>query len=440
MQVEAELSYGAYQMRDGGALFDMPESIRLTCGGTWKWGWSAVAAEGNRSKYGLVWSGVEHKLRIAGGAIEFRETVGRGGRRIWGASFPAGDFPSSRSGSIASLPCDDARSCHAVLTIQLTPRAAEEGRVTQEKCGKGSSMAGAQFAESTLSATPFDVLLTFPRCNREIWTSEALLRQSPYFVTLFSSDFAEASDAKMASPPAAPADPSFDDSDDETDRSLFKPVLSRPKPELLELLAHKTVTITEASYSTYLSVICFLHSGGIDFAPLSSSATRDSSPTVEPTPQSRSYSRGGRGRGRGRDRLAPSSSSASPSESASSSPVLVQAPSPSASSFPPAASPKSVYRLAHVLELDQLASLALSNFRSQLTPSNAAAELFSPLCHLYPDARDVVLDYIAAASNRQAVLASEEMKEKMASVERGEASGEDAAMWAKLAMRLMEAK
>ncbi|KWU41117.1 hypothetical protein RHOSPDRAFT_23601, partial [Rhodotorula sp. JG-1b] len=58
------------------------------------------------------------------------------------------------------------------------------------------------------------------------------------------------------------------------------------------------------------------------------------------------------------------------------------------------ASPKSVYRLAHLLELDELQEIALNNFRSQLTVHNAATELFSDVASAYPALRDIALDFI----------------------------------------------
>ncbi|GAA5856756.1 hypothetical protein JCM8547_008825 [Rhodosporidiobolus lusitaniae] len=56
-----------------------------------------------------------------------------------------------------------------------------------------------------------------------------------------------------------------------------------------------------------------------------------------------------------------------------------------------AVSPKSVYRLAHLLELPQLASLALADFQVQLTVHNAASELFSETSGCYDELRDIAL-------------------------------------------------
>lgn len=48
------------------------------------------------------------------------------------------------------------------------------------------------------------------------------------------------------------------------------------------------------------------------------------------------------------------------------------------------ASPKSVYRLAHHLELMDLANIALAEFRNQLDADNVLTELFSTICTVYP--------------------------------------------------------
>ncbi|GAA5856714.1 hypothetical protein JCM8547_008804 [Rhodosporidiobolus lusitaniae] len=57
-------------------------------------------------------------------------------------------------------------------------------------------------------------------------------------------------------------------------------------------------------------------------------------------------------------------------------------------------SPKSVYRLAHLLDLPALLSLALVTFRSQLTVSNAAIELFSETAACYDEIGTAVLDSV----------------------------------------------
>ncbi|TKA52513.1 hypothetical protein B0A53_04889 [Rhodotorula sp. CCFEE 5036] len=62
--------------------------------------------------------------------------------------------------------------------------------------------------------------------------------------------------------------------------------------------------------------------------------------------------------------------------------------------LPPPVSPKSVYRLAHLLEREELQKMALDSFASGLTISGAAAELFSPVSLAYEKPRKVVVDFV----------------------------------------------
>jgi hypothetical protein len=62
----------------------------------------------------------------------------------------------------------------------------------------------------------------------------------------------------------------------------------------------------------------------------------------------------------------------------------------------PSASPKSIYRLAHLLDMPELLELALHAIESQLTPANVALELFSDFSGVYDRVRRVELDYFIA--------------------------------------------
>ncbi|GAA5988438.1 hypothetical protein JCM11641_005342 [Rhodosporidiobolus odoratus] len=87
---------------------------------------------------------------------------------------------------------------------------------------------------------------------------------------LLSSGFNEVTGSNAAAAaPAAPPTAASDDSDVEPEPSepdgtsnASPPQASHPK--------RKTVSITEAAYSTYLAVICWLQCGAIEFATLSS--------------------------------------------------------------------------------------------------------------------------------------------------------------------------
>ncbi|KAK0441192.1 uncharacterized protein EV420DRAFT_1120341 [Desarmillaria tabescens] len=59
-----------------------------------------------------------------------------------------------------------------------------------------------------------------------------------------------------------------------------------------------------------------------------------------------------------------------------------------------ACSPKSMYRLAVKADLDTLKQLAFENIRSQLTPSNIIAEVFSKFTHKYPEILDMEVRYL----------------------------------------------
>lgn len=78
-------------------------------------------------------------------------------------------------------------------------------------------------------------------------------------------------------------------------------------------------------------------------------------------------------------------------------------------SLPIPSSPKSVFRLAHHLELPELRALALEAFSSQLTPTNLALELFSSEAIKYDKLRKVVVE--VAAKQWAGVKGSEGMKE-----------------------------
>ncbi|GAA5879551.1 hypothetical protein JCM8547_003103 [Rhodosporidiobolus lusitaniae] len=158
----------------------------------------------------------------------------------------------------------------------------------------------------------------------------------------------------------APAAYAFEESDDEGDEmedEVKKDDVSSISSDNLLL---KTITVTDTPYSTYLAVLVWLQSGHIVLSPLLSSFS-----SAPPRQDPRSARR------------------AAVSSLTSNFPLL-----------PPFVSPKSVFRLAHLLELDSLTSLALANLLSQLTPQNAAYELYSELALGYDVMRGVVLDYV----------------------------------------------
>jgi hypothetical protein len=143
----------------------------------------------------------------------------------------------------------------------------------------------------------------------------------------------------------------------------------------------KTVTVLDTAYTTYFAVLVWLNSRHISFAPLLSQHRR------------RGLSR--------QDSLAFHLSK------------IVNLRLDADPLLPPPSSPKSIYRLAHLLELDDLASLALDNLRSQLVPQNAAYELYSNVATCYSAVRDVVLDYVVEHWEKvKGAQATKEMKGK----------------------------
>ncbi|GAA5874341.1 hypothetical protein JCM8547_007568 [Rhodosporidiobolus lusitaniae] len=240
----------------------------------------------------------------------------------------------------------------------------------------GVSDVGKRFAALPTSPFPFDVLLTFPqscRENREIWSSQAVLSQSPYFRTLFASGFAE--NAAVGPSVACPiAEPTFEDSDDETDTALPNPPPSFPSTS--QLPPHKTVTITEADAASTRRLACL-------FPPANTSG-----------------------------------------------PPSLTSPA----SFLAPVSPKSVYRLAHVLELPSLSSLALSDFRSQLTVDSALVELFHEATARHDELRATVLDFVLENAGR--VFQTDAMKAAQERAKREDLEAWEGAVWAELAERL----
>ncbi|ORY74078.1 hypothetical protein BCR35DRAFT_353967 [Leucosporidium creatinivorum] len=257
------------------------------------------------------------------------------------------------------------------------------------------------------SRYPNDMRLVFPHSNdAELWASSTVLATaSPYFKTLLESDFAEnvhrggqtpqlagteTNDSQVAelkkkeadaSRPGSAADafmketgPAVDDSDDETDDLLVSTAAEQDKDtSSKEEPTYREVTITEASYSTYRALLLYLLTSHIKFAPLSST-------------------------------FLPRNTTASKTRSSHLKSLHTINPD-----LPLPVSPKSIYRLAHVLEIPSLLAVSLDNIKSQLTISNAARELFSDTSALYDEVRAVILDFVVA--NWAEIKESEGMKE-----------------------------
>ncbi|GAA5850764.1 hypothetical protein JCM8547_009083 [Rhodosporidiobolus lusitaniae] len=143
----------------------------------------------------------------------------------------------------------------------------------------------------------------------------------------------------------------------------------------------KTVAVTDTAYSTYFAVLVWLQSRYISFARLFSSF---------------------RSSAESRQTVTTARSKAVFEQQKKSDPLL-----------PPPVSPKSVYRLAHLLELDDLISLSLENLSSQLHSATAAYELFSNVSTFHPAVRDVILEHaVEKWKEMKGKKAREEMEER----------------------------
>ncbi len=179
----------------------------------------------------------------------------------------------------------------------------------------------------------------FPRSNRELWANSTALKQaSPYSKTIFESQFKEGVASTRVSVAATPSPPSDEDhsldSDDEADKVPFKLAATRTEASLPAGV--REVVITSTAYTTYHTTLVWMLYDHIAFAPLTNT---------------------------------PFLLSAEPNSKASPPAVDPDLPLP--------ASPKSVYALAHLLELPDLMKLALNNLRSQLTADNVLYQIVS---------------------------------------------------------------
>ncbi|EMS23532.1 BTB/POZ-like domain containing protein [Rhodotorula toruloides NP11] len=258
-----------------------------------------------------------------------------------------------------------------------------------------------QTASSLTSLSPNNVRLFFPRSGRSLYANETFLSNaSPYFKTLFEAGFSK--DDKAAADRTSTAETlppyTFDDSDDETDGFLDKPT-SSSEPSSIPC---KTIKIIDTAYSTYFAVLVWLVTGKISFAPSRSSRTM-------PPPR--------------------------PSSAASTRSMAIKtAIDAQTVPVPPPVSAKSVYRLAHLLKLDSLASFALSQIRSQLTIENVAYTLYSDIASAYPEVQSAALDF--AVEKWEKVVGAEATNEMERLAEGGEADSAMAATAMKLAKRL----
>ncbi|BGP35654.1 hypothetical protein JCM10296v2_007506 [Rhodotorula toruloides] len=219
-----------------------------------------------------------------------------------------------------------------------------------------------------LSPVPYDVRLYFPNaCNdsAELW-KRPRTRAS----------------GQITTPDAADQD--LHDSDNETDELYFKQ--SPPSCHVHEGdcgLEYKQIVITKSAFTTYRAVLAFLRTGNIAFAPLTSA--------YQPLNPSSNFTRAAR-----------------LSELAKKEPI-----------FP--VSPKSAFRLAHLLDLDRLQQLCLANLRKSLAIDTVAHELFHEASVCFDAWRDAIIGFVV--ENWDAVMATDCWKDTYARLERDEIPG-----------------
>ncbi|GAA5885551.1 hypothetical protein JCM6882_007465 [Rhodosporidiobolus microsporus] len=220
----------------------------------------------------------------------------------------------------------------------------------------------------------FDVCLTFPPSTRTLWASSSMLAEaSPWWKTTLSAiGFSEGFSRRATHPLSSQFDDSDDEQDDEDEDEdeedcmplsrLATPPPSPPLSPPLDFPAfsassslhagYRTIPITGTSHSTYRAFLCYLLSGQLSFAPLTSTFL---SPPTTPHTLSR------------KEALDLRAASLLPS---------TRLHPPTSSPLPPSVSPKSLFRLAHFLEIPSLAERALSALREGLSADGVAYELF----------------------------------------------------------------
>lgn len=232
-----------------------------------------------------------------------------------------------------------------------------------------------------MSPLPFDVHFAFPRSGQDLWANSAVLRDSSaYFDDLLSSGFAESQTEQVSYSGrlcgAQDADAAVDWSDSDDD--LGDGERAKAQQQIY------TIEITNFSFKTYQAVWIWILTKYITFDTLRSSST------VQP-------------------------STISSIRVADGPPPRRAATSPRVPRSSPPVSPKSVYRLAHLLDLTKLKQQALSVFTTSLTVDNVAVELFSSTADLHREIRTAAAQF--AVEHWTEVSKTAKMKEMLQKIE-----------------------
>ncbi|GAA5861137.1 hypothetical protein JCM8547_008046 [Rhodosporidiobolus lusitaniae] len=275
-----------------------------------------------------------------------------------------------------------------------------------------------------------DICLNFPGNSRTLWASSAVLSQvSPWWkTTLSQTGFSESfsSLTTLVYPFVEDSDAEEDDPEDEKAceplSTLATPPPSPPSSFRSRTFTtqafrppHRTIPITGTSYTTYRAFLLYLLTGQLSFAPLTSSFL-PSPAALSSGSSTSSHSRLSLARSRRHSRLYASS-------------LLTP-------SLPLAVSPKSMFRLAHFLEIPDLSKLSLDALKTALSVENVVWELFGfplsdenedeeeadgmsrrePLGETYDEVLKVEVDY--AKEHWEDVKQSRAMKEVKERLER----------------------
>lgn len=223
------------------------------------------------------------------------------------------------------------------------------------------------FAVLRSRQTANDVRLVFPGNDGdpdlELWTNKLILSTaSPYYKTLLSSDFAEGvpSASKRRKIEREPVAKDFDDSDDERDAVERKKPIHATTDQADGPSFHEVV-VTQSAYTTYSAVLDWIMMGHINLTGSHN--------------------------------------------------LLITGPLPSCS-------PKSCYRLAHLLEIPELVRYSLQTICDQMTVENVASLLFSDFSVAYDHVRMAAIRFVAARWKEVKVTAGMKAAQALAQGER----------------------
>ncbi|GAA5954917.1 hypothetical protein JCM3765_007811 [Sporobolomyces pararoseus] len=361
------------------------EGLNLSIGFDWR-----------EKKFRLTWDSdlIQFQpIKIRGGKIIVMDVAGK--QKLWEIDLAASNFPFSPSATLLS-PALQSSWISVLIKISLD--------IDKAVPPKAIDTIAAGITASLRIREPSNVCLYFPRTRSRLWTDEHTLRTaSPYFETLLSSDFAESTPSRALDINAEdekdqePSPPStYADSDTEEEYTTVSTPTKDGAAEAksFECFPYKIIKIHDTAYSTYEAVLLWISARYINFAPLLSnfSLVRDQS-------------------------VAKIKNSLSPG-------------------LPPPVSPKSVYRLAHLLEIPELKKLALANYSSQLSTTGALLELYGDVSCTYPEVQDIAMSFVVKHWDQIKLgLAMQKIRQKM---ENGEGNSAMALIGVKLATLLME--